>query len=179
MPIELFGVEGVAGVVLRGFALTFVVFAWTMLLVRLVGLRSFSKMTAFDFVSTVATASLIAQACTRDDWFEFAQCLAAIAAIFGVQWLLVRVLVGPWPSSALRNEPLLLMRDGHFLDNALEESNVSRDNLLQKIRGSCANSLAEVRAVVFETTGDIHVMTGEIDPKIMEGVRGWDAASRQ
>ena len=53
------------GPVVRGFVLTAVAVLWTVLLVRIVGLRAFSKMTSFDFVATIATGSLIAQAGTR------------------------------------------------------------------------------------------------------------------
>lgn len=174
MPIELFWVDGLAGVLIRGVVLTTIAVLWTILLVRIVGLRSFSKMTAFDFVSTVATASLIAQACTRDDWFEFGQALIAIAAIFLAQGLFARALQSKEKAADLiRNQPLLLMRDGRFIDDALRESGVTRQNMLEKIRGSSATRLEDVRAVVLETTGDVHVITEAIDPEIMKGVRGW------
>lgn len=174
MPIELFGLEGIAEVFVRGAVLTTIAVLWTLLLVRIVGLRSFSKMTAIDFVSTVATASLIAQACTRDDWLEFVQALTAIAAIFVLQWLLARALQASDRAAKLvRNQPLLLMRDGRFIDEALRESGVTRQNLLEKVRGSSATRLEDVSAIVLETTGDVHVITGTIDPEIMSGVRGW------
>ena len=48
--------------VLRGLLLTAAGMIWIVLLVRIVGLRSFSKMTNFDFVMTVATGSLLAGA---------------------------------------------------------------------------------------------------------------------
>lgn len=36
---------------------------WVIFVVRIIGLRSFSKMNSFDFVVTVATGSLLAGAC--------------------------------------------------------------------------------------------------------------------
>ena len=61
-----------------GVVLTAAAVLWTILLVRIVGLRAFSKMTAFDFVTTIAVGSLIAQAGTRNDWAAYFQALAAI-----------------------------------------------------------------------------------------------------
>ena len=60
-------IGSIEGAIARGLVLTAVAVLWTMLLVRLVGLRAFSKMTAFDFVTTIATRALIAQAGTRSD----------------------------------------------------------------------------------------------------------------
>ena len=176
MPIEMLGLEGVPHVVVRGLLLTAGAVVWTLLLVRIVGLRSFSKMTAYDFVSTVATGSLIGQAGTRDNWLDYAQVLAAIAAVFLMQWLFARArMSSEHLADIIHNQPVLLMRNGQFLQDAMHQSRVSRENLLEKIRGSSAKQIEEVSAVVLETTGDIHVITGEVDPQLMEGVRGWRA----
>lgn len=48
--------------VLRGAVLAIAALLWVALPVRVVGLRSFSKMTSFDFVMTVAKGSLVASA---------------------------------------------------------------------------------------------------------------------
>ncbi|HVM22667.1 MAG TPA: YetF domain-containing protein [Sphingomicrobium sp.] len=175
MPIELFGLDGALERILRGIVLTSLAVVWTLALVRIVGLRAFSKMTAFDFVATIATGSLIAQAGTRSDWLDYAQALAAIGAVFLMQWAFARLrLISEGMAKVISNEPRLLMRDGEFLEDAMRQSRVSRENILEKIRASSASSIDEVSAVVLETTGDMHVMTGDVDPRLMKGVRGWN-----
>lgn len=47
---------------LRSAVLSSIAIIWVIVVVRLVGLRAFSKMTAFDFVVTVAIGSLLAGA---------------------------------------------------------------------------------------------------------------------
>jgi uncharacterized membrane protein YcaP (DUF421 family) len=84
----MFGLPEPLDSIARGVLLSFVAVLWTVFLVRIVGLRSFSKMTAFDFVTTIATGSLIAQAATRDAVGPFAQAMAAIAGVFLVQFIL-------------------------------------------------------------------------------------------
>ena len=161
------------GPVVRGLLLTAVAVLWTVLLVRLVGLRAFSKMNSFDFVATIATGSLIAQAGTRAQWDEYVQAMAAILGVFLIQWLLSKARqksgrVGNHNS----NEPVLLMDRGKFLDAAMAETRVSRSNLLEKLRSAGVADMSEVRAVVLETTGDISVIRGgEIDEKLLAGVR--------
>lgn len=46
------------GLAPRGLVLTALALLWTILLVRVVGLRAFSKMTASDFLATIAAGSL-------------------------------------------------------------------------------------------------------------------------
>ena len=45
-------------------------------------------MTAFDFIVTVATGSLLASAGTASEWPNFLQALVAIAALMGLQVIL-------------------------------------------------------------------------------------------
>ena len=129
-------------------------------------------MTAFDFVTTIATGSLIAQAGTRSDWFAFAQCMAAIGGIFAVQFILAKARTKlPLFKRLVKNKPILLMEHGAFIEDALAATRVSRLNVIEKLRASDVASLEEVRAVVLETTGDISVLTtSDLDSRLLEGV---------
>ena len=161
------------GPVVRGLFLTVIAVLWTVLLVRLVGLRAFSKMNAFDFVATIATGSLIAQAGTRSQWSEYLQALAAIGGVFLIQWLLAkaRQKSGSF-KNLVSNEPVLLMERGRFLERAMDETRVSRSDILEKLRAAGVTDVSEVRAVVLETTGDISVIRGDnLDDELMRGVQ--------
>mgnify|MGYP002779842467 CR=1 FL=1 len=170
--MEIFGFLGAAAPLPRAIVLTALAVAWTLAIARLVGLRAFSKATAFDFAATIATGSLIAQAGTRSSWDEYIQAMAAIGAIFLVQYLLARGRVGSKAfAEAIDNTPVLLMEDGKFLRDAMRHTRVTEATLMEKIRMSGAAKMADVRAVVLETTGDIAVLTGEIDHDLLRGVR--------
>lgn len=169
----MFSLEPWLEVVARSAALTAVALLWVVALVRLIGLRSFSKMTAFDFVATVAMGSLLAGASTADSWAAFFQALLAMLFLLMVQWLLARARIG---SGRLRkligNTPVLLMENGVFCEEALRRTRVAREDVLAKIRGANALSLAEVRSVVLENTGDISVLHGSrVDQAVLEGVK--------
>ena len=157
-------------VVLMALGLGFVIFC-----VRVVGLRSFSKMTPFDFVATVATGSLLASAVTVSDWQGFAQRLLSIAVLFALQYLLARLRIMADPAEdLLGNEPRLLMRDGVIDEQALKESRVSKGDLIAKLREANALEFDKVRAVVLETTGDVSVLHGtDVDERLLENVRGY------
>ncbi|HVF83281.1 MAG TPA: YetF domain-containing protein [Sphingomicrobium sp.] len=170
--MEIFGFLGSAALIPRALVLTALAIAWTLLLARVVGLRAFSKATAFDFAATIATGSLIAQAGTRSNWSEYAQAMGAIGAIFLVQYLLAK---GRTRSrrfaEVIDNTPVLLMENGRFLDAAMSATRVTEATLLEKIRMSDVRRIEDVSAVVLETTGDLAVLTGDVDPELLRGVR--------
>lgn len=172
-PVSIFDVLGQFAPLARALVLTAGAILWTLALARLVGLRAFSKATAFDFAATVATGSLVAQAGTRSQWTEYAQAMAAIGAIFLIQYVLAqgRRLSRSF-AELVDNRPLLLMEDGNMLQMAMCEARITTATVLEKIRGSRASCQAEVAAMVLETTGDITVMTRDsFDPRLLEGVR--------
>lgn len=158
---------------LRGAVLAAAAMAWIIGLTRVVGLRSFSKMTTFDFVMTVAMGSLLAGASRATGWGELVQALFAMAGLFAAQWGIARLrLRSDRAEAALQNTPLILMRDGVIDEAALRASRVARADLIAKLRNANVHDMASVRAVVLETTGDISVIHGEgLSTALLEGTR--------
>ncbi len=151
---------------------------WIIFLVRIVGLRSFSKMTNFDFVMTVAMGSLLAGASQSKEWTGLLQTLTAMASLFAVQYLVAAL---RQKSSALdelvQNTPVLLMKDGLINHAALTATRVREEDLIAKLREANALDFSQVRAVILETTGDISVLHGpSVDDRLLRGVREEEAA---
>lgn len=157
----------------RGLVLTAITMFWVVVLVRVNGLRSFSKMTNFDFVMTVAVGSLLAGASQSTSWASFAQTLTAIAALFIVQYVTARLRkVSDTFETLMQNKPVVLMRNGKILDEALTETRVSKSDLIAKCREANVLDLSEVRSVILETTGDISVLHGEsCSEELLEGTK--------
>jgi hypothetical protein len=57
-----------------------------------------------------------------------------------------------------RSEPRLLVRRGEFLDTALVDERLSRNEVLSAVRNSGCGSLQKVDAVILETDGSISVV---------------------
>ena len=164
-------------VVLRGLILTTLGIIWVVILVRVNGLRSFSKMTNFDFVVTVATGSLLASASQSTNWTAFSQALLAMAALFLVQFSAARLRrASDAFESLMQNKPIMLMRDGEMIEEALVATRVARDDVIAKLREANVLDLAKVRAVVLETTGDISVLHGDsISEDLLQEIERVDA----
>ena len=136
-----------------------------LILTRINGLRSFSKMSGHDFVITVAMGSVLASVAIG---------IVAIVSLFVVQAIIGRLRTHfKIMREAVDNTPLLVMEDGAFLDHNLTMAKLTRADLLGKLREANVLRLDEVRAVVFEPTGDISVLHGDrtVQDDLLEGVR--------
>jgi uncharacterized membrane protein YcaP (DUF421 family) len=157
---------------LRGLVLGWVGLLWVVFVARVNGLSTFSKMTPFDFVATVATGSLLAQAAGAEDLPNFLQGLAAVAGIIALQRLLgeARSRWG-WAQALLENQPVVVMRDGEVDEEALGKTVMTLGDVRAKLREANALDVEQVRALVLESTGDVAVLHGDdVDETLLEGV---------
>ena len=138
---------------------------WGLTLVRLLGLRSFSKMTAFDFVMTIATGSRLAGTAQATDWEGFGQVIVGMTGLFLFQCLAALARRrSDIAELVLQNEPVFLMKDGQLIEAALKKMRVKASDVYAKLREANALRLKEVHAVVLETTGEISVLHGGSPP---------------
>lgn len=151
---------------------TVVMIAAAIAVIRLVGLRALSKMSSFDFVVTIALGSTVAAVAATSTPIE--QGLLAFATLLAVQWIISVVRHRTELDRVVDNEPILLMDGPRILRDNLSEARVTENDLIAKLRAANVTSLDQVRAVVFETTGDISVLHGEkpLEPNLLSGVRG-------
>ncbi|WP_412068898.1 DUF421 domain-containing protein [Rubrivirga sp. IMCC43871] len=156
------------------------VYAAILIYTQVAGLRSFAKMSGFDFAMTVAIGSMVASSVLTKTP-SLLQALVAIGVVYALQ-----IVVGEarqrwgWAQRAVDNEPLLLMDGPTFLRDNMRQARVTEGDLWSKLREANVLDVAHVRAVVLETTGDVSVLHGEPDgtplqPRILTGVRGADA----
>ena len=160
--------------ILRGLLLGSVALLWVVVLVRMNGLRSLSKMTNFDFVMTVAMGSLVAGASQATEWADVAQVGAAMAALFIFQNLTSRIRkTSDTVEDIMQNNPIILMKDGEICHAALKDTRVAESDLIAKLREANALDMSKVQAVVLETTGDVSVLHGDdtVDPRLLEELR--------
>lgn len=130
---------------------------------RTAGVRSFSKLSGFDFAITVAIGSIIASTI-------LAQTPSLILAVIALMSLfLIQVVVAKLrrSSSFIRtlvdNKPILLMKGERMLEDNMAKAKVSRADLLAKLREANVLKLDQIHAVVMETTGDISVLHHDED----------------
>lgn len=128
------------------------------LLLRISGHRTLSKMNAFDFVITVALGSTLATALLSKSVSLTDGVLAFVVLIglqFIVTWTSVRV---SWVQKMVSGEPFLLFYRNRFLSQNLKKARVTEDEVLAAIRGAGIPAVEEVDAVILETDGSFSVI---------------------
>lgn len=145
---------GLARVLLIGLA----AYLALIVLLRLSGKRTLSKLNAFDLVVTVALGSTFATVLLSKD-VALAEGLMAFAVLIFGQYAAAKLSVRfDAVHRALKSDPQVLVFQGQVLDGALRRERVTLDEVKAVVRGAGLSSLEQAGAVVLESDGSFHVL---------------------
>ncbi|MDC0831508.1 DUF421 domain-containing protein [Geitlerinema sp. CS-897] len=128
------------------------------LLLRVSGKRTLSKMNAFDLVVTVSLGTIIATTMLSKEvaWIEG---MFGLCVLVGMQYLIAWLSVQSQGFRQLvKNEPTLLFHQGNMLSNALVQQRVAAGEVRAAIRNAGISHTEEVEAVILETDGTLSVL---------------------
>jgi uncharacterized membrane protein YcaP (DUF421 family) len=128
------------------------------LVLRLTGKRTLSKMNAFDFVVTVALGSTLATILLSKD-VALAEGMLAFSLLVGMQFIITWLSVRSKKVSRLvKSEPRLLLYKGEFLRGAMRRERVNEEEVCAAMRSQGVAIVEDVGAVVLETDGTFSVV---------------------
>ncbi|WLW66925.1 DUF421 domain-containing protein [Psychrobacter sp. van23A] len=128
------------------------------LFTRLMGLRSFSKLSSYDFAMTVAIGSILTSTILSDSP-SLSQGLVAVAVLFLIQGTISVIRRKSKPlKSLIDNQEIILMAHGEYFCDNLKEANLTKNDVQEVLRKNGLKSKSEVFAVIMETTGDMSVI---------------------
>lgn len=128
------------------------------LFTRLMGLRSFSKLSSYDFAMTVAIGSILASTILSDSP-SLAQGLVAVAVLFLIQGTISVIRRKSKPlKSLIDNQAIILIAHGEYFCDNLKEANLTKIDVKEVLRRNGLKAKSEVFAVIMETTGDMSVI---------------------
>ncbi len=172
MTLETLLFHGWTGIARTGLA-GVPAYAALVLMLRVSGKRTLSKMNAFDLLVTVALGSTLATILLSKD-VPLAEGVTAFATLIGLQfivaWLSVR---SKAVSRLVKSEPALLLHRGQFLREAMWRERVTEGEVRAAVRSQGIADLGMVEAVVLETDGSFNVVKGS-DGAALHGVRGYE-----
>jgi uncharacterized membrane protein YcaP (DUF421 family) len=133
-------------------------YAGLVILLRVSGNRTLSKLNAFDLVVTVALGSTLATILLTKD-VALVEGILAFALLVGLQY------IASWCSvrsgrfrKVLNSEPTLLVHRGQYLALAMRRARVAEDEILAVLRQEGLDEVAAVHAVVLESDGSFSVL---------------------
>ena len=143
------------------------------MIIRFYGLRSFAKMSATDTAVTIAMGAVLsAHIMTTDN--SIVKTAVVIFVLIGFQYLYSYFNKhNDSFTQVVKNQPILLMKNGKILEDNLAQTEVSIEDIRAKLREANVIKLSQVLAVVLETTGDVSVLHSEkdsLDDFLLEGI---------
>jgi uncharacterized membrane protein YcaP (DUF421 family) len=127
-------------------------------ILRISGKRTLTKLNAFDLVVTVALGSTLATVLLSKS-VALAEGVLAMALLvffqFMITWLSVR---SRGFRDLVKSEPTLIMHQGEFLDRAMRAQRIARDDVMAALRSDGVMDASQAMAVVLETNGTIAVI---------------------
>ena len=152
------------------------IYSGLLIFTRLTGLRSFSKMSSFDFAITVAYGSLVATSVlTKEPTLLTA--LFVLGVLYAIQFVVSKLrTIYEGFGYAVDNTPRLIMAGENILEEELYHTRLTIDDLRSELRTANVTHVSQVFAVIFETTGEVSVIKNKekVERWVFEDVQGID-----
>jgi uncharacterized membrane protein YcaP (DUF421 family) len=131
------------------------VFAFLMLLTRIIGKRELSSLQPFDLILLIVLGDAVQQGLTQDDYSLTGAVLVvgtiAVLQVF-VSWVSYRF---PRARPILEGEPVIIVQDGKPIERNLRRERLTPEDVAEEARKQSIAHLDEVRWAVLETDGQI------------------------
>lgn len=140
-------------------------------LVRLVGPRSLSSLSSFDFACAVALGAVLGRTVLLADPTLMIG-IVALLSFFAMQGLLGALRQSRRLDRWINRPPLMLVDDGALLRDNMRKAHIVEDEIRYALRCHGARNLQNVRCVVLERNGSLTVITSSdgLDPWLLEDV---------
>ncbi len=136
-------------------SITILAYFLLIVMLRISGKRTLSKMNAFDFIVTVALGSMFATVILSKDVALFDGILALFLLItlqYFITWFAARFSV---VDKIIKSSPALLVYKGVMLKNIMLKERIDEDEIYATIRKKGYSSISEVDAIILETDGSL------------------------
>jgi uncharacterized membrane protein YcaP (DUF421 family) len=138
---------------------TIIVYAFTLLIVRLGSRRLLARPSAFDAIVGIMVGSIMSRAINGDA--PFVPTLAAGVILLVVHWVFAAAAVRVhWISATVKGTRIPLIRDGKVLRKGMRRAQITDDDLAEALRLQIHDDdPSRVAAAYMERSGEISVIT--------------------
>ena len=135
-----------------------IVYLFLITLLRTTGKRQIGQMSPFDLVLLLVLSNAVQNSMNGGDNSVLAGMILA-ATLVGANWITGRItLHSKRVSQILKGEPRVLIHNGVINQKALDDEQVSREELMVAIRRAGLGDILDVRSAILENNGGISVI---------------------
>ncbi len=144
------------------------VYAFTLLVIRLGSKRFLGKATAFDVILGIVVGSVMSRGINGSA--AFGSTLVAGSVLVGMHWLFAVIAYRTnWLGPIVKGHPVRLVEDGEVQDEAMQGSSITDNDLAEALRHQgLPPDPAQVRLAYLERDGSISVIPREREPRVLE-----------
>ncbi|CAN5662451.1 DUF421 domain-containing protein [soil metagenome] len=135
-------------------------FAVTVIGLRLSERRVISQLNVFDFVVTVAVGAIVGRTATSATE-SFATGAVALITLLVVHRILAQVRRHGWLTGVLDRRPLVLFAIGQWQTDALRSAGLTRSDIYRLLRQDGEGDMDALRYVIYEEHGGITVVRAD------------------
>jgi uncharacterized membrane protein YcaP (DUF421 family) len=143
---------------IRTVVITVLAYFGMVLLLRVSGKRTLTKMNAFDFVITVALGSTLAAVCLNKNiaLVDGMTCFFLLIFLqFILTWLSVR---SKKIKNLITSSPSMLVYKGKTLEDVMRKERITVEEIKMAARNQGIEDISKVGIMVLETTGEISIV---------------------
>ncbi|MCG9793376.1 DUF421 domain-containing protein [Flavobacterium algicola] len=144
--------------------ITVIVYPTLIILLRVSGKRTLSKMNAFDLIITIALGSTFASVILNKS-ITLSQGILTFGLLILLQYIITYFSSRSTKFSNLaKASPRLVAYQGALLNNNMLDERINEDEIWAVLRKNGYGSLTEVDAIILETDGSLSVIKQITDP---------------
>ncbi len=130
-------------------------YAFVVFLLRIMGRRELSSLSAIDLVLLIVLGDAIQQGLTQDD-YSVTGAVIAVSTIAAVQVFISFVSFRfPWARRALEGQPIVIAQDGKLIERNLRRERLTDTEVTEQMRKQHIASLQDVEWAILEADGTI------------------------
>ena len=134
----------------------------SLLLIRISGIRTLGKQSAFDNLTTLMLGAILGRGIVSSNQ-NFFGAIVAVCVIMLLHRLIAWITFRSKKTGIVfKGEDLLLMKNGRIIIENLKSSNISEEDILESLRKDVnSNSFVNIKEIRLERSGDISFVKKE------------------
>jgi len=133
-------------------------FATLLFLVRMIGNKQLGQLNVFTYISGIVIGSMVADTILHKDlniWRTILGTSAWVALMFLVEFLSLKSMK---VRELLDGQPVILIKKGKIVYNALKKERMNMDDLTMMLRTNMIFSILDVEYAILEPNGDLSIL---------------------
>ncbi len=137
---------------------TLVIYFFLIFLMRTIGRRTLGQLSVVDLVIVIVMGSAVETAMVNGDTSLQAGLACACTLLAANRTLAFFVVRSRRLRKLVVGNPMILVHDGHFLDDHLRRAGLTQDDVMEALREREENRLENIKFAILEVDGTINVV---------------------